>query len=106
MCKTRKKSVYSYQEVIMETIEVFTDVDMQAVAEGLFQARHRAHLSQNSVAVLAGLTTTHYNELERGKAPGMRVATLYKLCQVLRVSADALLGLTATPLSQDESMKA
>jgi transcriptional regulator with XRE-family HTH domain len=83
----------------METIEVFTDVDMRAVAEGLFQARHRAKLSQNSVAVLAGLAPTHYNEIERGNAPGMRVATLYKLCQVLRVSADALLGLTTTPSS-------
>ncbi len=35
----------------------------------------------------------NYNALERGKRPGLRATTLYRLCQVLDVSADYLLGL-------------
>ena len=41
----------------------------------------------------ADLDLGNYGEIEAGKRPGMRVVTLYRLCQVLRISADDLLGL-------------
>jgi transcriptional regulator with XRE-family HTH domain len=55
-------------------------------------ARVRAELTQEDVAERMGLATEVYGRLERG---GMlpSVPTLRKLCVVLRISADALLGL-------------
>lgn len=76
-----------------EVVEVFGDLDMVGFAERLALARRRAGLTQGSVATFAELSPTHYSELEGGKQGGLRANTLYKLCMVLRVSADTLLGL-------------
>lgn len=60
-------------------------------------ARRRKEMTQGQVALYAAINPTHYNEIERGKQPGVRAATLYKLCQVLDVSANYLLGLSQEP---------
>lgn len=75
-------------------IEVLQDLDIAIFAERLRKTRLARDMTQGAVAQAAGLNKTHYNELERGKTPGLRVETLYKLCQVLHVSTDYLLGLT------------
>ena len=56
-------------------------------------ARVRANLTQEDVAERVGLATEVYGRLERG---GMlpSVPTLKKLCEVLRIPSDVLLGLT------------
>lgn len=77
--------------------EVFSDLHINAFAERLLLARRRKGLTQGQVATYADINPTHYNEIERGKNPGLRVATLYKLCHVLGVSADYLLGLPSFP---------
>ena len=55
-------------------------------------ARVRADLTQEDVAERVGLATEVYGRLERG---GMlpSVPTLRKLCEVLRIPSDVLLGL-------------
>lgn len=84
-------------------VESFTDLDMQQLAERLLVARRRAGLTQTQVAWRADLHLGNYNEIERGKRPGLRVETLYRLCQVLGVGADYLLGL---PPQQEDSPNA
>lgn len=56
-------------------------------------ARVQANLTQEDVAERVGLATEVYGRLERG---GMlpSVPTLKKLCEVLRIPSDVLLGLT------------
>lgn len=56
-------------------------------------ARVRANLTQEDVAERVGLATEVYGRLERG---GMlpSVPTLKKLCEVLHIPSDILLGLT------------
>jgi transcriptional regulator with XRE-family HTH domain len=56
-------------------------------------ARVRANLTQEDVAERVGLATEVYGRLERG---GMlpSVPTLKKLCEILRIPSDVLLGLT------------
>ena len=76
-------------------VAVFLDVNMVLLAERLLIARRRAGLSQTSVAWRADLDLSNYNEIEKGKSGGMRIETLYRLCQVCNVSADYLLGLEA-----------
>ncbi|MET0402221.1 MAG: helix-turn-helix transcriptional regulator, partial [Cystobacter sp.] len=56
-------------------------------------ARVRANLTQEDVAERVGLATEVYGRLERG---GMlpSVPTLKRLCEILRIPSDVLLGLT------------
>ncbi|ATB32654.1 helix-turn-helix transcriptional regulator [Melittangium boletus] len=56
-------------------------------------ARVRANLTQEDVAERVGLATEVYGRLERG---GMlpSVPTLRRLCEILRIPSDVLLGLT------------
>jgi transcriptional regulator with XRE-family HTH domain len=56
-------------------------------------ARQRQELTQADVAERVGLATEVYGRLERGHMlPSVR--TLLRLCSVLHVSADEVLGLT------------
>jgi transcriptional regulator with XRE-family HTH domain len=77
----------------MPVLDVFTDLNMQQFALRLRDVRQQRHLTQTQVAFRADLNLGNYNDLERGKRPGLRATTLYRLCQVLGVSADWLLGL-------------
>lgn len=80
----------------MDMLEACIDLDMAGFAERLHLARRRSGLSQEGLCALADLAPTHYSGIETGQKAGLRVQTLYKLCRVLRVSADYLLGLPAS----------
>ena len=60
--------------------------------ERLLIARRRAELTQEDLAVRAGIHKSDVSKMERGRmlptAPRLR-----RLCEALRVSADFLLGL-------------
>jgi transcriptional regulator with XRE-family HTH domain len=72
-------------------------VDMRGFATRLRHAREAAALSQRALAAQAGVNLGNYNELEQAQRTGLRVETLLRVCQVLGVSADSLLGLTDDP---------
>jgi transcriptional regulator with XRE-family HTH domain len=55
-------------------------------------SRLRLRLTQEDVAQRVGIATEVYGRLERGLMTPS-VSTLYKVCCVLRISADAALGL-------------
>ncbi len=69
------------------------DQDLAAtLGEAAREARRRARLTQADVAERVGIATEVYGRLERGlMLPS--VETLRKLCRVLGVTSDALLGL-------------
>ena len=75
----------------------------RALGEAARSARTRLGLTQADVAERVGIATEVYGRIERG---GMlpSVETLRKLCAVLRVPADELLGLplSASPVSVNE----
>ena len=57
----------------------------QVVAQVLRDARKEEHLSQEALALAAGLHRTYISQLERGlKSPSLR--TLHGLCGVLGLS--------------------
>jgi len=58
----------------------------------LRRARQRVLLSQQRLGELIGQDQQYISKLERGILPGMTVETLERLCRVLKVSADYLLG--------------
>ena len=76
----------------MEQVQVFMDLDMEEVAQRLRRRRETIGLTQQAVAWRADMSQARYVTLERGRG-GMQINTLYKLCQVLQVSSDYLLGL-------------
>jgi transcriptional regulator with XRE-family HTH domain len=59
----------------------------------LREARQAAKLSQQRLGEMIGQDQQYVSKLERGVLPGMTVETLERLCSVLSVSADYLLGL-------------
>jgi len=68
----------------------------------LNQARHTAGLSQERLAYAAGLTRSHYQQLEKGEsAPGTpanpRLRTLIALAQALGLRLEELLPLDGLP---------
>ena len=70
-----------------------TSYDPLIFGARLRQARLATGLTQVAVSRLAGVTTSHYNKLERGQYGGIRVHTLVRLCSALQMSADVLLGI-------------
>lgn len=67
----------------------------RALGEAARAARARPGMTQADVAERVGIATEVYGRIERGlMLPS--VETLKKLCAVLRVSADELLGLPLT----------
>ena len=77
----------------MDAVAVFDNLDMAAVGARLRQARQAAGLSQREAARRCDLSVSNYCRLETGHAQGMRVEALHRLCQVLVVSADVVMGL-------------
>lgn len=69
-----------------------TALNMTDFCARLQQARHDLGLSQTAVAARAHMPLQAYNAIERGRK-GLTVPTLHKLCQVLGVRSDYLLGL-------------
>jgi transcriptional regulator with XRE-family HTH domain len=68
-----------------------TDLLAENLGKAARAARERLGFTQAEVAELVEMTTVVYNRMERGKLlPGVR--TLTRLCEVLRVSPEELLG--------------
>jgi transcriptional regulator with XRE-family HTH domain len=67
-------------------------------------AREALALTQAEVAEELGMSAEAYGRLERGKMMPS-VPTLWKLCRILQVTADALLGLDGAPALRLEDRK-
>lgn len=57
------------------------------------EARQMRKISQKQMADLLKISQPGYQQLESGKYPDMKISTLTKLCEILQVSADWVLGL-------------
>lgn len=84
----------------MQAVDALMDLNMQALGEKLFQARHTTGLTQRAVATMIGVDISHYNQLEKGRLHNIGAKTLYKLCQVFTLSADDVLGLSQPPAGE------
>lgn len=67
---------------------------MQKLHERIRAARKSLGLSQQAVASMLGISQPGYQQIESGAKGDMKVSTLLKLCAVLEVSADWLLGIS------------
>lgn len=77
----------------MTQVEGFTDLDTRALGTRLRARREALGLHQAQVAWRAAMDIRLVVALEAGANVRPSINTLYKLCKVLRVSADELLGL-------------
>lgn len=66
---------------------------MENVQIRLKQARLNARLTQQEMADRLGVSQQAYQKIEVGRTSDMRISTLFKLCQILNVSSDWLIGL-------------
>lgn len=66
---------------------------MENVQIRLKQARLNAKLTQQEMADRLGVSQQAYQKIEIGRTSDMRISTLFKLCQILNVSSDWLIGL-------------
>lgn len=66
---------------------------MENVQIRLKQARINARLTQQEMADRLGVSQQAYQKIEVGRTSDMRISTLFKLCQILNVSSDWLIGL-------------
>lgn len=67
-----------------------TKKQLDLIGRNLLRYRTDAKLTQKQVAERAGISTSHYANLERGSKP-MSAWTLHALADALNVSADLLL---------------
>ncbi len=75
-----------------------------AVAERIRSYRHLRGLSQEALALQAGLNPAYFGQVERGlKCP--TVDTLYRIARALDVSLSELLRLDAAPLLPEDSRR-
>lgn len=65
---------------------------MQILHERIRLARNTRKISQKQMAEFLEISQPGYQQMESGKYPDMKVSTLIKLCDILDVSADWLLG--------------
>lgn len=59
----------------------------------LKETRIRKGYTQAEIAEKLGVTQQAYQKLETGRTTDMRISTVKRICQVLELSADWLLGL-------------
>ena len=65
-------------------------MDMIAIGSKIKEARERAHLTQEELAEIIDISSTHMSVIERGvKTP--KLDTFVKIVKALNLSADALL---------------
>jgi transcriptional regulator with XRE-family HTH domain len=62
------------------------------IAKHLRSARDDAGLSQQQLAMAAGLSVSVVCQVEQGKTPDPRISTVVRLADALSVSVDSLLG--------------
>jgi transcriptional regulator with XRE-family HTH domain len=70
--------------------------DARVFGDRLRSTRKGLGLSQEQVAEALGTAHGWISELETGRRPQVQAQTLYRLCEILHVSADYLLGLQDT----------
>ena len=58
---------------------------ISVLCENIRRARLRRGLTQEFTAEKAALSTRHFQDLETGRRPGMRVETIERIADVLRV---------------------
>lgn len=66
---------------------------MNTIQNRLKSARLQKGMTQSDIAKALNVTYQAYQKLESGKTADMRVSTAVRLCKILEVSADWLLGL-------------
>jgi transcriptional regulator with XRE-family HTH domain len=67
------------------------------LGERLMLSRRRKRLTQGALAALVDLSPFTIARIEQGRAPQILTGALTRLCLVLEVSADYLLGLSEDP---------
>ena len=80
--------------------------DMRKIGNKILALRKNSGLTQAELAEKAGLADRTYADIERGNV-NMRIETLLKICDALRITPDAILTEenTALQLKQEEVMK-
>ena len=68
---------------------------MKNAYERIKAARLAKSMTQVQIAKELGISQQAYAQMENGTRPDMRISTLRKLCVILEVSADWVLGLRA-----------
>ena len=71
-------------------------LDKKIFGAKLLELREKRGMSQKEVADLLKVTRTQISDLENGKT-GTTLDRLLQLCELYRVSADYLLGITDDP---------
>lgn len=77
--------------------------DMRKIGNKILAMRKKTGLTQAEIAEIAGLADRTYADIERGNV-NMRIETLLKICDALRVTPDAILTEenTALLIKQEE----
>ncbi len=65
-------------------------MDLSAIGSRIKAAREKKHLTQEDLAAIVDLSSTHISVIERGVKPP-KLETFVKLANALEVSADSLL---------------
>lgn len=68
-------------------------MDYERLGSMVRRKRKELNLTQEKLAELCGISTAFAGHIERGTR-ALSVETLWRICFVLRISADDLLGLT------------
>ncbi len=69
-----------------------TSKEASPLAERLKKIREKAGMSQQDLAVKAGLSISSVSQIEQGKKPDPRVSTIQALASALGVDCTALVG--------------
>lgn len=64
---------------------------MQLLHQRIQAARVAKGISQKRMAEILGISQPGYSQIESGKYPNMKIATLVRICEILNVTPDYLL---------------
>lgn len=70
--------------------------DFHAIGNKLLEIRKQMGMTQAEVAEAAGLSDRTYADIERGTV-NMRIETILRICQALRITPDEILTEQQTP---------
>ena len=77
--------------------------DLHTIGNNLLAVRKKCGLTQAEVAEAAGLSDRTYADIERGTV-NMRLETLLRICQALRITPDDILTIKKTAAPQPEEL--
>lgn len=66
---------------------------MNDIQKKLKETRKQKGFTQKKIADMLGITQQAYQQVETGRTEDMRVSTLIRICEILNVSSDWLLGI-------------